>query len=112
MVLLLEIQRIARETISEYTRQPHYLLKTGHHHTTYIDSGSQERGSGCLIQDKVFSDAIGHILDLFPARILRQHHFVFESICHINHLLHADTDRVGVMETDKQTPSVHATIIF
>ena len=71
-----------------------------------------ERGSGCLIQDKVFSDAIGHILDLFPARILRQHHFVFESICHINHLLHADTDRVGVMETDKQTPSVHATIIF
>lgn len=40
MVLLLEIQHIARETISEYTQQPHYLQKTGHHHTTYIDSGS------------------------------------------------------------------------
>ena len=41
---------------------------------------AKETGSGCLIQEQVFSDAIGHILDLFPERILRQHHFVFESI--------------------------------
>ena len=53
---------------------------------------AKERGSGCLIQDKVFSDAIGHILDLFLQGFfgnitLCLNQFVISFICYMQILI-------------------------